>query len=413
MDGSGVEAEMEIFTAYFKCEFNVNTQSNQIIKGTIQIIEVEITLDKEKSRYLLNSDSSLVLGESSYQSSSKFENLTQNISFLKEKGIYYLHALLVGVNGQSYEYVSQSLNTNGAKCLTFDYTGSVQTVELEKGEYKLEVWGAQGATAYYSSDSYIRTGGKGGYYVGTINLQSKTKMFVYVGGQGVPTKTKEKAEGGFNGGGYSADTRDDYEKGVGGGGTDIRVNNDSLFSRVIVAGGGGGGNGATSGEDSTGGAGGWINGCVGIRKNYTSDYGKSNASAGTQIAGGKPGIGHGEPLTKSGEEIATGVFGNGGCVTSETYNTMAGAGGGGWYGGGAGNGHGGGGAGGSGWVFTESNFNQWKSGNLSDANQYLLNSSFYLTNAQAISGENEFDNTTGSGKEVGHSGNGYAKITPQ
>ena len=76
-------------------------------------------------------------------------------------------------------------------------------------------------------------------------------------------------------------------------------------------------------------------------------------------------------------------------------------------------GHGGGGAGGSGWVFTESNYNQWKSGNSWDADQYLLNSTFYLRNAQTISGDNEFENTSGTGKEIGHCGNGYAKITPQ
>ena len=39
-------------------------------------------------------------------------------------------------------------------------------------------------------------------------------------------------EGGFNGGRYiyNADTEDDYEKGVGGGGTDIRINVDSLYA---------------------------------------------------------------------------------------------------------------------------------------------------------------------------------------
>ena len=91
---------------------------------------------------------------------------------------------------------------------------------------------------------------------------------------------------------------------------------------------------------------------------------------------------------------------------------MAGAGGGGWYGGGAGNGHGGGGAGGSGWIFTESNYYQWKLGNSKDANQYILDSSYYLINAQTISGESEFINTSGTSKETGHCGNGFAKITP-
>lgn len=224
----------------------------------------------------------------------------------------------------------------------------------------------------------------------------------------MPIKTGEKAEGGFNGGGYNADTRSDYEKGVGGGATDIRVNSDSLYSRVIVAGGGGGGNGATSGGGSTGGAGGGTNGGVGTRQEKSNDsYSKTNASAGTQISGGKPG----EGSLSSGVVIATGAVGVGGSLPSQ-YNVMAGAGGGGWYGGGAGNCHGGGGSGGSGWVFTESSYNQWKSGNSEDANQYTLDSSYYLQNAQTISGDNEFISTSGTGKETGHCGNGYAKITP-
>lgn len=46
-DGSAIEAEKEFLTAYLKCEFNV--QSNIFIKGTIQIVEMGVTLDKEKA----------------------------------------------------------------------------------------------------------------------------------------------------------------------------------------------------------------------------------------------------------------------------------------------------------------------------------------------------------------------------
>lgn len=412
LDGSCIEATKELTVInLIKCELNVSVQSDQTIKGSIKIEKIQI-IDKEKSRYMLSTDSSPSLGINSYKFGSKIENSNQNVSFMKGKGTYYLHVLVVDIYGNPNEFVSDALHTNGI-FFVFDYTGNVQTVELEKGDYKLEVWGAQGATAFYGSSSYIRTGGKGGYSVGTISLTSKTKLYVYVGGKGVPKKSGGKVEGGFNGGGYNADTRDDYEKGVGGGGTDIRVNTDSLYARVIVAGGGGGGNGSTGGGGSTGGAGGGMNGGVGVRQNNSDEHKKANASAGTQISGGKPGEGVGRQFTQSGIIIATGIFGNGGSVTSETYKTMAGAGGGGWYGGGAGNGYGGGGAGGSGWVFTESNYNQWKSGNSSDATQYLLDSSFYLKNAQTISGDNKFEDTSGTGKETGHCGNGFAKITPQ
>lgn len=191
--------------------------------------------------------------------------------------------------------------------------------------------------------------------------------------------------------------------------TDIRINEDSLYSRVIVAGGGGGGNGCGSGGPSEGGVGGGENGGVGSEHVWK----KSDASASTQISGGKPGecSSSCHPLTSSGIEIATGVFGKGGSVTSETKNTRSGAGGGGWYGGGAGNGHGGSGSGGSGWVFTEANYKRWNAGNSSDANKFLLNSTYYLRSAETISGNKQIPKPNGSGNEEGHLGNGYAKIT--
>lgn len=114
----------------------------------------------------------------------------------------------------------------------FNCTGGVQTFTVEhSGNYKLEVWGAQGG------DAASYTGGHGGYSSGVIKLSKGQTIYIYVGQKG-PTPSGGAA---FNGGG----------KGVccgasGGGGTDIRTvespYNDltSPNSRVIVAGGGGG-----------------------------------------------------------------------------------------------------------------------------------------------------------------------------
>ena len=88
--------------------------------------------------------------------------------------------------------------------------------------------------------------------------------------------------------------------------------------------------------------------------------------------------------------------------------------GGGWYGGLAagpkssayseGNGNDGQGAsGGSGYVYTSSTASNYPSG-------CLLNSSYYLSNAQTIAGNASMPSTSG-GTETGHSGNGYARIT--
>lgn len=127
----------------------------------------------------------------------------------------------------------------------FSYTGSYQEVELPAGQYKLQCWGAQGGSNGTNSTYGItaKAGGKGGYSEGIITLSQKTTVRVYVGGQG------SSSAGGFNGGGsttgtsqYNNSNEFGYSKmGGGGGATDIRLNDGSLYSRMIVAGGGSGG----------------------------------------------------------------------------------------------------------------------------------------------------------------------------
>ena len=67
--------------------------------------------------------------------------------------------------------------------------------------------------------------------------------------------------------------------------------------------------------------------------------------------------------------------------------------------------YGGSGGGGSGYVYTSSTSSNYPNG-------CKLNSSYYLTNAQTIAGNQSFPNVAGTGNETGHSGNGAAKITP-
>ena len=86
------------------------------------------------------------------------------------------------------------------------YSGSVKSLELPKGKYKLEVWGAEGG--YYST-----SGGRGGFSTGIISLNNPTVAFLYSGG-----KPTSNTPGGFNGGGAT----NFYGK-AGGGGFDIRL----------------------------------------------------------------------------------------------------------------------------------------------------------------------------------------------
>ena len=122
------------------------------------------------------------------------------------------------------------------------YSGSKKSITLPAGKYKLQVWGAQGG--YRSSSAY---GGLGGYSIGTITLANPTTVYVYAGGAGntAPGSATIKV-GGFNGGGYR------YSYNGGGGASDIRIGQDSLYARVIVA-GGGGSDGAASKQGMYGG----------------------------------------------------------------------------------------------------------------------------------------------------------------
>lgn len=265
-------------------------------------------------------------------------------------------------------------NIKTGDILNFDYTGTVQTVTLPKGTYKLECWGAQGGYSSSNSGIGVGMGGKGGYSAGTITLNQKTLIYIYTGGVG-SISGNGKADGGFPNGGSSWASSTSEGAGGGGGSSDIRIGTDSLYARVIVARGGGGG-----GED-----------------NETGGYGGGET-------GGTSGSG-----TPGSQTAPSGYFGIGGHTSYD-----GGGGGGGWYGAypaggqttpatGSSGSDTSGSPGGSGYVYTSATASNYPSG-------CLLNSSYYLTDAQTIAGNNSFVSPTGS-SETGHSGNGYCRIT--
>ena len=290
-----------------------------------------------------------------------------NGSMKKATSIYFkMNNKIYGIGADN------SSNTN----MNFSYTGSVQTATLDPGKYILECWGAQGGS--YSSYS----GGAGGYSIGTITLSQRTNLYIYVGGQPATQTSTGATSGGFNGGGAGCSRTYNYSTyGQGGGGaSDIRIGQDSFYARVIVAGGGGG----SSSEDS-----------------FTTKYGGG-------ISGGSSVSGYGATQTSAG---TNGLFGQGGAATTSgtNYNYGSGGGGGGFYGGGACSSYSDStnyrtyNGGGSGYVYTSNTASNYPSG-------CLLNSSYYLTNAQTISGNQNFQSPTGD-TETGHVGNGYVKIT--
>lgn len=277
---------------------------------------------------------------------------------------------------------SSSLKTGDI--LNCPYSGTYKNIALPKGTYKLECWGAQGGNGANGNSSFDAfsgaIGGKGGYSTGILTLSSSQTVYLYTGGKGgCISSSANDYTGGFNGGGTGGVSGSISRSGGGGGASDIRIGSNSLYARVIVAGGGG----ATS---------------------WGSNIESGDAGGGTSSAAGSnsPGL----STQTSGNSF--GVGGDG-YSSSSSYN-INGAGGGGWYGGivslanmqGGTKYHGGGG---SGYVYTSSTASNYPSG-------CLLNSTHYLTSASTIAGNSSFTSPTGS-SEIGHSGDGYIRITIQ
>ena len=250
-----------------------------------------------------------------------------------------------------------------SKIQNFTYQNcAADVVFLPAGIYRLEVWGASGGNGKAN-------GGLGGYSKGEITLDKKTRVFVHVGSQGTSTS------GGCNGGGTSSHSK----CAAGGGATDVRLFLDDLYARIIVAGGGGGGGSSASIEP--GGAGGGLYGIDGKNSNEAGKGASQNSNTTTC-------------KTTSYTTCGVGTFGQGGSKHS--------GGGGGWYGG-SGSDCNDGGGGGSGYVLNSTSYKPSK---------YLItNSKYYLTNVRLLDGTKSFPSPTSTSNEVGHSGNGYARIS--
>jgi hypothetical protein len=229
--------------------------------------------------------------------------------------------------------------------------------------------------------------------VGTVGLKAGDTLYLYAGGSGKKVPINTVAPGGFNGGGSSAQstTSPAAYAGSGGGATDIRINADSLYARVIVAGGGGGSATFFNGLPY-GGHGGGLSGTE-------TDF--SRNTSGTQNAGGKSSSTYADPINGKGS------FGNGG-YNAKIDTPAPGGGGGGWYGGsegalGAG--------GGSGWIYTSSAYSAWN--NTTDKPLWLLTSDYYLADAKTVAGNLPMPDplSATNGTITGKTGGGFIRIT--
>ena len=231
------------------------------------------------------------------------------------------------------------------------------------GNYKLEVWGAQGGDW-----STTVPGGKGGYARGTYSMAKKQNIYIAVGAGGINFT--------WNGGGLGEDKK--WSISAGGGATSIQkslLSDGQLYHYesvketdvLIVAGGGGGSEWYYSYTDlitPVGGSGGGINGEDGSM-GYLNDLTPCpGAKGGTQTTGGKSTAIDARSGTQT---IVDGSFGRGGYTLG---GDGGGQGGGGWYGGGAAD-YAGGGGGGSGHIGTMCTNGSMQSG-VHEGNGYCM-----------------------------------------
>ena len=297
------------------------------------------------------------------------------------------------------------------------YTYRTYTIPAD-GNYKIELWGAQGGNAKYTTQYY---GGNGAYTAGTISMKKNEVLNIYIGGMGTShsgtsTDTVTANGSGYNGGDTGIFYSNNSNGGGGGGATDVRLtagswdNFNSLKSRIMVAAGGGGADSHVNTPDysGNGGAAGGLTGYAADKKGACYRYG----AGGTQTSGGQS-IACSSTYTTG----ITGAFGNGG--------TSHGGGGGGYYGGGYGQHTSG--AGGSSFIsgyagcraITESS----TASNITHSTNVTHYSGKSFTSVVMIDGKG-CNWATGSAKScganqpqpsgsntTGHSGSGYARVT--
>ncbi|EAY18951.1 loricrin, putative [Trichomonas vaginalis G3] len=261
-------------------------------------------------------------------------------------------------------------------CNNYSHCTSYEGI-LPKGRYRLEVWGAEGGMMH--SDSAAKPG-KGGYARGIINITSPTKIFIHLGGSPPRRNDSEKKiiYGGYNGGGMNINPQGSIQNG-GGGASDIRIENDDLYSRVLVAGGGGYGGKISDIISNQGRSGG---GLYGESADFYGISGSTQYSAGS-----------------CNYPAHAGSFGFGG-----NNSFLGGGAGGGWFGGASADPSSyeiGSSGGGSGFVYNYSFYPGF---------QYKVDSKYMLSKANLIPGNESLPEWDGS-HSIGHSGHGVAKIT--
>ncbi|EAY16473.1 hypothetical protein TVAG_347830 [Trichomonas vaginalis G3] len=281
----------------------------------------------------------------------------------EKPGIVVKYPLNVSKRGPAYTFDYPCVNSSNCT----DYV-----IDLPKGLYKFELYGASGGSAtgkvstfHYENgvclsqdfvdhfngntkclDSFD-AGGAGGYVSGIVSIRKPIQIYATIGGMGsyFTSSCMRQIEcfqpgtmvpGGYGGGGSSSA----FPSGTasGGGATSVKFLKNTLFHRVIVSGAGGGSD-DTGGNDGRGGSGGglvaqgwWDN------RNYVRNY-IANSSFGFTFGSGEA------------AQFQISMHPNG-VKQQSSIDDKCGAGAG-WFGGFASNQYNSGCGGGSSWVLTK------------------------------------------------------------
>ena len=339
------------------------TATASIVLGVQPATNVSVSLGASNPEVLSFSNSSVSFTTTNWNVPQK---VTITANFEKVASASSTVSIIGMANGGVYAGIkSNQVTFNLVKVpevQNFAYTGTIQSVSLPKGEYKLEAWGAESGRGSGSGIS-----NNGGYATGNISLATTTTIYIGVGGRGESgvSSSVKNAAGGYNGGGNSYSHQSCNAGGAGGGATHFATKSgllESLESNkasvLLVAGGAGGA--------------GW--------------QGQGGYGGGANMSGGNGGDGNGATVS-SGFKFGKGQGGADG-VCSGASSIHAGGGGGGYYGGyakGTKTSDAGGG-GGSGYA------------------------SSTMTKISGANGNASMPAPAGS-TETGHTGNGYARIT--
>ncbi len=160
-----------------------------------------------------------------------------------------------------------SVKAAQTKKVIFEYTGAAQTWTVPYScWYTIELWGAQGGTDngwQPNGGAGHIAGGTGAYVSAQVYLTQGEALYINVGGGGaIGGNSTDKVYdadlgvdvlvsrdgAGWNGGGAPTTEGMWGPSGGGGGATDIRVGDNDINSRIMIAGGGGGSSGYCPGE---------------------------------------------------------------------------------------------------------------------------------------------------------------------